>query len=113
MLVCFHAEITQGEPVVLRIERVAVIDLYAVTLAKEEAIVGKYAAAVSGVLLHAVLGRVLDPASESLYANLLPAGLLRHRGQCGQAHSQEDFGESVRSHHFLVNSLFVEVVYFV
>src|SRR4029077_7642744 len=43
MLVCFYAQITQGQPVVLRIERVAVIDLYAVTLAEEEAIIGKYA----------------------------------------------------------------------
>jgi hypothetical protein len=40
VLVGFHAEITQGEPVVLRIERVAVIDLHTVVIGEEETVVG-------------------------------------------------------------------------
>ena len=68
----FHtwAGIEHAEVIALRAARVAVIDLHAMVVREEEAIIGQHAAAVRGALLYAIIRRALHEASHGLHANL-------------------------------------------
>ena len=74
MGIALYAKNSAGRAVVLGVERIAVIGFDAAMRVEEVAIASKYAAAVGGLVLDAVVGRALHDATEHLYGDFVVSG---------------------------------------